>query len=100
MLYAGSADFVAILHAGFIAFLLVGGFLAWRWPRLVWTHIPAVLVTAAVFALGADCPLTDLEKHLRPRRLSGHTGAVSSPTICCLLSPTAFALSRCPCSSS
>jgi hypothetical protein len=65
MLYAGSADFVAILHAGFIAFLLVGGFLAWRWPRLVWTHIPAVLVTAAVFALGADCPLTDLEKHLR-----------------------------------
>jgi Protein of Unknown function (DUF2784) len=65
MLYAGSADFVAILHAAFIAFLLVGGFLAWRWPRLVWAHIPAVIVTAAVFAFNADCPLTDLEKHLR-----------------------------------
>ena len=65
MLYAGSADFVAILHAAFIAFLLVGGFLAWRWPRLVWAHIPAVIVTAAVFAFNADCRLTDLEKYLR-----------------------------------
>ncbi len=65
MLLAGSADLVAVVHAAFIAFLLVGGFLAWRWPRLVWAHMPAVVVTAAVFAFGADCPLTDLEKHFR-----------------------------------
>jgi hypothetical protein len=38
---------------------------AWRRPRLVWAHIPAVVVTAAIFAFGADCPLTDLEKYLR-----------------------------------
>jgi hypothetical protein len=65
MLYARAADLVAITHAAFIAFLLVGGFLAWRWPRLVWAHLPAVVLTATVFAFGADCPLTDLEKYFR-----------------------------------
>ena len=65
MLDARAADLVAITHAAFIAFLVVGGFVAWRWPRLVWVHLPAVVVTATVFALGADCPLTDLEKHFR-----------------------------------
>jgi Protein of Unknown function (DUF2784) len=65
MLYARSADLVAIAHAAFIAFLLVGGYAAWRFPRLVWVHIPAVVVTAVIFAFGADCPLTDVEKYLR-----------------------------------
>jgi Protein of Unknown function (DUF2784) len=65
MLYARSADLVAITHAAFIAFLLVGGYAAWRFRRLVWVHIPAVVLTAAIFAFGADCPLTDLEKYLR-----------------------------------
>jgi hypothetical protein len=65
MLYARSADFVAIVHAAFITFLLVGGYVAWRWPRLVWVHLPALVVTATLFAFGADCPLTDLEKYLR-----------------------------------
>ena len=53
MLYARGADLVAITHAAFIAFLLVGGFLAWRWPRLVWAHLPSVVLTAMVFAFGA-----------------------------------------------
>jgi len=65
MMWARAADLVAITHAAFIAFLLVGGFLGWRWPRLVWAHLPAVVFTATVFAFGADCPLTDLEKYFR-----------------------------------
>ena len=65
MLYARAADLVAIVHAAFIVFLLVGGFLAWRWPWLVWVHLPAVAVTVLIFLLGADCPLTDIETHLR-----------------------------------
>jgi Protein of Unknown function (DUF2784) len=96
MLYARAADVVAATHGTFIAFLLVGGFLAWRWPRLVWTHVPAVVVTAAVFALGADCPLTDLEKQFRRQRVGGHTGTASSPTICCQWSPTALGPLPCP----
>ena len=65
MLYARAADLVVIVHAAFIVFLLVGGFLAWRWRWLVWVHLPAVAVTALIFLLGADCPLTDIETHLR-----------------------------------
>jgi hypothetical protein len=65
MVYARSADLVAIVHAAFIVFLLVGGFAAWRRPWVAWVHVPAVIVTATVFAFGADCPLTDLEKFLR-----------------------------------
>jgi hypothetical protein len=65
MLYARAADLVVIAHVGFIVFVLVGGFLAWRWRWLLWAHVPAVALTMALFAFGADCPLTDLEKHLR-----------------------------------
>ena len=65
MLYARAADLTAIVHAAFIVFVLAGGFLAWRWPWLVWVHLPAVAVTAVIFLLGADCPLTDVERHFR-----------------------------------
>lgn len=65
MLYAGLADVVVVVHAAFIFFLLVGGFLAWRRPWVVWVHVPALVVTAVIFAFGADCPLTDLEKYFR-----------------------------------
>src|SRR5919106_4322092 len=65
MLYARSADVVVLMHIAFIAFVLVGGYLAWRWPRVVWVHVPAALVIGVLFAFGADCPLTDLEKFLR-----------------------------------
>jgi hypothetical protein len=65
MLYARAADLVVIAHFALIGFVLVGGFVAWRWPRLLWAHAPAVALTVVLFAFGADCPLTDLEKHLR-----------------------------------
>lgn len=65
MLYTTAADVVVIVHVAFIAFVLLGGYAAWRWPRLLWAHVPAMLVTAGLFAFGADCPLTDVEKHLR-----------------------------------
>lgn len=100
MLYERSADLVAITHVAFIAFLFVGGYAAWRFPRLLWVHIPAVVFTAAIFAFGADCPLTDLEKYLRHQAGNRHTGAASSRTICCQWCPTAPAPSRCPWSSS
>ena len=28
--------------AAFIVFVAVGGLMAWRWPRLLWLHVPAV----------------------------------------------------------
>src|SRR6266540_3228451 len=69
MLYGLLADFVVIVHLGFITFVAVGGLLAWRWPRLFGVHLPAVVYAAAIVTVGFDCPLTPLEKHFR--RLAG-----------------------------
>ena len=65
MLYARAADLVVFVHIAFIAFAVLGGYATWRWSRLIWVHVPAVAVIALLFAFGADCPLTDLEKYLR-----------------------------------
>lgn len=65
MLYGLLADAVVIVHLGFIAFVAVGGFLAWRWPRLLWLHVPAITYALIIVTVGFECPLTPLEKHLR-----------------------------------
>jgi uncharacterized membrane protein YhhN len=65
MLYGLLADLVVVVHLGFIVFVAVGGFLAWRWPRLLWLHMPAVTYALVIVTVGFDCPLTPLEKYLR-----------------------------------
>jgi Protein of Unknown function (DUF2784) len=67
--YAGLADLVLLVHLAFILFVAVGGFVAWRWPRVHWAHLLAVGYAAAIVTIGFDCPLTGLEKHFR--RLAG-----------------------------
>ncbi len=72
MLYRLTADAVVLLHVGFIVFVISGGFLAWRWPRLIWVHLPAALWGTAIELCHWVCPLTPLEKQLR--QLSGDAG--------------------------
>jgi hypothetical protein len=60
-----AADAVVAVHAVFIAFLLSGGFLAWWWPRAAAVHVLALVASAGIYLGGFDCPLTNLEKHLR-----------------------------------
>ena len=60
-----AADGVVVVHLVAIAFMLSGGVLAWRWPRLLWLHAPVASTILAVNLLGADCPLTVLELRLR-----------------------------------
>ena len=62
-----AADAVVAVHAVFVAFLLAGGFLAWWWPGAAPVHIVALVASAAIYLGGHDCPLTNLEKHLRTR---------------------------------
>jgi len=67
MWYKIAADLVVVIHLLFIGFVVGGVFLAWRWPRLVWVHIPAVIHGALVEFAGFTCPLTLLENELRRR---------------------------------
>ncbi len=63
--YRVAADTVIAVHLGFVVFVGVGGFLAWRWRRVVWVHVPTVLWGALIEFVGWTCPLTPLENHFR-----------------------------------
>lgn len=66
------ADLLVVLHALFVLFVVAGGFLALRWRRLAWLHLPAALWGAVIEFMGWICPLTPLENQLR--RLAGEAG--------------------------
>src|SRR3989442_15612570 len=67
MLYRWLADAVVVLHAAFVAFVLLGGFLALRWRRIAWVHVPAAIWGVLIEYAGWICPLTPLENALRDR---------------------------------
>jgi hypothetical protein len=69
MAYRSLADLVVVFHVAFILFVAVGALLAWRWPRLVWLHLPAAAYATGIVTISFTCPLTPLEKHLR--RIAG-----------------------------
>jgi len=35
------ADITVLLHLAFVAFVVLGGLLVARWPRVAWVHLPA-----------------------------------------------------------
>lgn len=65
MLYHVGADLVLLLHFCFVLFVLLGGLLLIKRPKLVWLHLPAVAWGAWVEFSGWICPLTPLENWLR-----------------------------------
>lgn len=66
------ADVIVALHFAFVVFVVLGGLLVLRWPRVAWLHVPAVIWGALVEFTGWICPLTPLENRLR--RAAGETG--------------------------
>jgi uncharacterized protein DUF2784 len=69
------ADGVVLVHTAFVAFVVLGGFLAWRWRPLVWVHVPCALWGMLIEYRGWICPLTPLENALRRRAgLEGYAG--------------------------
>ena len=72
MSFRGLADFVLVIHLGFIVFVLFGGFLLFRWRWLFWFHFSAVLWAVSLEFGGLTCPLTYLENWLR--RSGGEAG--------------------------
>ena len=59
------ADGTVVLHLAFVVFVVLGGFLVARWPRVAWLHLPAAAWGALVEFAGWVCPLTPLENWLR-----------------------------------
>jgi Protein of Unknown function (DUF2784) len=53
------------LHFAFVLYVVFGGFLAWRWPRLIWPHLAAVAWGAGIVLGVLECPLTDAENWAR-----------------------------------
>lgn len=69
------ADAVLVFHLAFIAFVVGGGLLVLRWPRLIWLHVPAVIWGALVEFMSWPCPLTPLENHFRSAAgMAGYEG--------------------------
>jgi len=63
------AEIVVGFHVGFVLFVVLGGLLVLRWPRVAWVHLPAAAWGALIEFAGWICPLTPLENRLR--RASG-----------------------------
>lgn len=81
--YALLADAVLVLHAAFVAFVVLGlaliyaGARRWQWVRNPWfraAHLAAIGVVMAQSWVGMICPLTALEQALRTRAGATYTG--------------------------
>lgn len=72
MLYRTLADAVLVFHLAFVLFVVLGGLLVLRWPKLMWVHLPAAVWGVLIEFAGWICPLTPLEKGLR--RMGGEAG--------------------------
>ena len=59
------ADVVVGLHYAFLLYLVVGGFLAARWPRTVWLHLAAAVWGTLIVTTRVPCPLTAAQNFLR-----------------------------------
>ncbi len=79
MWYVIAADLVLVVHVLFIGFVVVGSFLTWRWPRLIWVQLPATVYGALVEFVGFACPLTALQNYLlRSGGRAGYRGGFIS----------------------
>ena len=88
MLFRLLADLVVLGHVLFVAFVVFGGFLAWRWRWVAWAHVPAALWGVLIEYAGWICPLTPLENHFRTRAgLEGYRGGFVEHYVIPLLYP-------------
>lgn len=75
MIYGLAAELLVAVHLGFVIFVVLGGVAVWRWPRVAWVHVPAVVWGVGIELTGAVCPLTPAEQWLRVQAgVSGYEG--------------------------
>lgn len=82
------ADAVLILHLAFVLFVIGGGVLVLKWPKLGWVHLPVALWGVIVEWAGLVCPLTPLENSLRQQAgAAGYGGGFIEHYIAATLYP-------------
>ena len=67
MIYRALADLVLVVHLAFVLFVVLGGLLVLRGPRVAWLHVPAAVWGVLIEYTGWICPLTPLENSFRAR---------------------------------
>jgi uncharacterized membrane protein YhhN len=91
MNYGILADLVLGLHFLFVLFVVLGGLLVLRWPRLAYVHIPVAIYGAMIEFVGWVCPLTPLENSLRAKAgQAGYQGSFVEHYILPVLYPSAL----------
>ena len=75
MPYILLADLIAVIHLGYVIFVILGFILIilgiifkWKWIKNLWfriTHLLAIVGVALEALMGINCPLTVLEFRLR-----------------------------------
>lgn len=77
-----------VVHFAFVLFVVLGGLLVLRWPRLAWIHVPVALYGAVIELVGFVCPLTPLENWLRQQGgESGYAGGFVEHYVTAVLYP-------------
>lgn len=54
-----------VLHFLFFGYVVFGGFLAWRWPRLFWVHLGVAAYALGIVIIDWPCFLTEIENWSR-----------------------------------
>ena len=54
-----------VVHHPFCAYVVFGGFLSLRWPRMVWPHLFVVAYALGIVTIGRPCFPTDIENRSR-----------------------------------
>jgi hypothetical protein len=65
--YRVLAETTMAAHFAFIAYVVAGGLLAWRWPMAIWPHLAAAGWGLAITLFHLNCPLTFVENWARRR---------------------------------
>jgi Protein of Unknown function (DUF2784) len=70
--YRVLAEVTMLVHFAFLAYVLGGGFLAWRRPRAIWPHLVLAGWGLSTVVFHQNCPLSLLEDWAR--RQAGSPG--------------------------
>jgi hypothetical protein len=61
------AVLVIVVHFAYLLFIPLGGFLAWKWPRIIPFHLVAIAIGLISVTVHFDCPLTNVEQAFERR---------------------------------